>query len=142
MYVDYRKVQNIPKSRNKRKFALPGVFCLLWASKQQIRAIWRVSRLPVTACRGRETRVESSNSISNPTPRRFWSCTREEDRFSLCLIPIKRNFHGNSQALGNGTESKDAAFDSCPMLNYNFVYSMKMVMLLLHSDWMPVNNAL
>ena len=36
------------KSRNKRKFALPGVFCLLWASKRQIRAIWRVLRLPVT----------------------------------------------------------------------------------------------
>ena len=36
------------KSRNKRKFVLPGLLWLLWSSKWQIRAFWRVLRLPVT----------------------------------------------------------------------------------------------
>ena len=40
------------KSPNKRKFALPGVFFLLWASKRQIRAIWRVLCLPVAGLVG------------------------------------------------------------------------------------------
>ena len=48
MYVDYRKVRNIPKN-HEINLNLPYLVCfiLLWASKRQIRAIWRVLCLPV-----------------------------------------------------------------------------------------------
>ena len=122
MYIDYWKVRNIPtnhevnlnfpylacfvfcepRNRKSKRF---GEFCVCWLPHVEgERQGWRVRFRPV------------------PTPRRFWSrkshhppfkpCMREEDRFSLRLVPIKRNFHDNGQAQGDRTESKDAAFEA------------------------------
>ena len=156
MYVDYWKAgSEISRKitiRNIHTFALPGLFCLLWASKRQIRAIWRGLRLPVTARTRRERHGWRVRFRPVPTPRRIWSrkshhpafkpCTREEDRFALRVVPIKRNFLANGQTLCDRIELKDAAFEAARCSTTILHLAGKRSCCFLHSDWAPLNNSL
>ena len=130
--------ERFEKSRNKCKFALPGVFCLLCASKWQIHAIWRVLCLPVTACTRRETRLESLiwtssdfkailvQEIASPG----FQTLHERRRYIFplsCTNQAKVPCRQPSAWRSNRVER--CSFWSCPMLDYNSGCSRKTVML-------------